>query len=257
MHRFFVPPGWIQPPLVHFDGEIAHQIARVLRLSPGTMVTILDGGPIEHQVRLSEVNRENVTGEIVSEKLTSTEPRHDLSLYISLTQRVKFEWILQKGTELGVSTFIPVITSRSLVQKAAGESRKVERWKGILREATEQSARGRIPEIRAVVPLTQALVDGKNSHQVCLIAWEKEASGSLKEYLPKGPFDKPITVAALIGPEGGFSENEAKQAIDLGWHPVSLGRRILRMETAAISLAALVLYELGDFMPPNDEVTGS
>jgi len=186
MHRFFIPPTWIQPPLVHFESETSHQIARVLRLSPGTMVTVLDGSLIERQVRLTKVEREVVTGEIISEMPTSGEPRHHLSLYIGLTQKAKFEWILQKGTELGVSSFIPVITERSLVRETAGEARKTERWEGILREATEQCGRGRIPKIQAAVPLNRALVEGKKSHQVCLIAWEKETAGGLKECLPAG-----------------------------------------------------------------------
>ena len=157
MNRFFIPPSWLKPPLVHFEGEIAHQIARVLRLSPGTMVTVLDGSTIERQVRLTGVDREHAEGEIISEMLSAGEPRHHLSLYIGLTQRAKFEWILQKGTELGVTTFVPVITSRSLVRETAGESRKAERWESILRESAEQCRRGRIPEIQAAIPLTRAL----------------------------------------------------------------------------------------------------
>jgi 16S rRNA (uracil1498-N3)-methyltransferase len=257
MNRFFIPPGWIQPPHVQFEGEVAHQIVRVLRLFPGTIVTVLDGSGIERQVRLTDLGRGHVEGEIVSEMLSSGEPCHHLSLYIGLTQRAKFEYILQKGTELGVMTFVPVVTSRSLVRETAGESRKAERWECILREAAEQCGRGRIPEIQAVVPLSRALVEGKESHQVCLIAWEKEAATSLNECLTTGPHDQLVTVAALIGPEGGFSDDEANQAIDQGWRPVSLGRRILRMETAAISLAALILYELGELKPPGDAEAGS
>ena len=258
MHRFFIPPDWIQPPLVHFKNDTSHQITRVLRLSPGTMVTVLDGSLIERQVRLTIVEREVVSGEIISEVPSAGEPRHHLSLYIGLTQKAKFEWILQKGTELGVSTFIPVITERSLVRETAGEVRKTERWEGILREAAEQCARGRIPEIQAVAPLSRALEEGKNSHQVCLIAWEKEMAGSLKEILPTGLLqDRAVTIAALIGPEGGFSEEEARRAMEQGWQPVNLGRRILRMETAAICLAALILYELGELKPPGVVEAGS
>jgi 16S rRNA (uracil1498-N3)-methyltransferase len=257
MNRFFIPLGWIKPPQVHFESEIAHQIVRVLRLSPGSVVIVLDGSGIERQVRLTVVDRGHVEGEIVSEMLSLGEPRHHLSLYVGLTQRAKFEWILQKGTELGVTTFVPVVTSRSLVRETAGESRKAERWEGILREAAEQCGRGRIPELQAAVPLTRALVEGKKNHEVCLIAWEKEAAASLDECLPKGSSDRPVTIAALIGPEGGFSDDEASQAIDQGWRPVSLGQRILRMETAAISLAALILYELGELKPPDDAEAGS
>ena len=122
------------------------------------------------------IGKNLVEGEIISEELTSGEPRNHLSLYIALTQRAKFEWILQKGTELGVSTFIPVITSRSLVRETAGDARKVERWESILREAAEQCARGRIPEVLPALSFEQALTDAKKRNELCLFAWEKETS---------------------------------------------------------------------------------
>jgi 16S rRNA (uracil1498-N3)-methyltransferase len=257
MHRFFVPASWIQPPLVQLQGEIARQIALVLRLSPGTVITILDGTPLERSVRLSRIEKDQVEGEIISEHLTSGEPRNHLTLYIALTQRAKFEWILQKGTELGVTTFIPVVTGRSLVRETAGDARKVERWENILREAAEQCARGRIPEVLPVVSFEQALKDAKKGNELCLFAWEKEASGNLKESLSRLDRSQPVALAALIGPEGGFTESEVHRAIDLGWIPISLGRRILRMETAAICIATLILYELEEFTPPAAVATSS
>ena len=257
MHRFFIPVTWIQTPLVHIQGEQARQIALVLRLSPGTVITILDGSPYERSVRLSIIEKNFVEGEIISEELISGEPRNHLSLYIALTQRAKFEWILQKGTELGVSTFIPVISNRSLVRETAGDARKVERWGSILREAAEQCARGRIPEVLPVLSFEQALTDAKKKNELCLFAWEKETSGSLKGSLSRLDHTHPVSLAALIGPEGGFTDDEAHQAVDQGWLPVSLGRRILRMETAALSISTLIMYELGELKPPAGVVTGS
>jgi len=257
MHRFFIPTAWIQPPLVHIQGETARQIALVLRLSPGTVITILDGSPRERSVSLSRIGKDLVEGKIILEELTSGEPRNHLSLYIALTQRAKFEWILQKGTELGVSTFIPVVTSRSLVRETAGDVRKVERWESILREAAEQCARGRIPEVLPAISFEQALTDAKKGNELCLFAWEKETTISLKTCLSKLDLSHPVSLAAVIGPEGGFTDDEARQAIDKGWLPISLGRRILRMETAALSIATLIMYELGELKPPAGVVTGS
>ncbi len=257
MHRFFVPASWIQPPRVLLQGETARQIALVLRLSSGTVITILDGGPQERSVRLSRIGKDLVEGEIISESATTGEPRNHLSLYIALTQRAKFEWILQKGTELGVSTFIPVVTDRSLVRETAGDARKVERWGSILREAAEQSARGRIPGVQPAVSFDQALSNAKTGNELCLFAWEKEIGGSLKDSLSGLDHSHPIALAALIGPEGGFTDNEAHRAIDLGWVPISLGRRILRMETAALSMTSLIMYELEEFKPPAGAAAGS
>jgi 16S rRNA (uracil1498-N3)-methyltransferase len=257
MNRFFIPTTWIQPPLVHFQGDTAHQIARVLRLTPGTVIIVLDGSPLERTVRLLSVGKDQVEGEIIAEIPSAGEPQIRLTLYIAMTQRAKFEWILQKGTELGVSSFIPVITSRSLVRETAGESRKVERWEGILREAAEQCGRGRIPDLQPSIPFPQALVNGKEDNPLCLIAWEKETGRSLKKSLSNLNIEKLVKVAALIGPEGGLTDEETYQAIEQGWLPISLGRRILRMETAALTLTALIMYELGDLNPPNDAEASS
>jgi 16S rRNA (uracil1498-N3)-methyltransferase len=257
MHRFFIPTAWIQPPMVHIQGVTARQIALVLRLSPGMVITVLDGSPHERSVRLSIIGKDLVEGEIISEEFTSGEPRNHLSLYIALTQRAKFEWILQKGTELGVSTFIPVISSRSLVRETAGNARKVERWESILREAAEQCARGMIPEVLPVASFEQALTDAKKKNELCLFAWEKETSGSLKDSLSGLDLSHPVSLAALIGPEGGFTDGETRQAIDHNWLPISLGSRVLRMETAALSIATLIMYELGELKPPVGVATSS
>ncbi|MGB8251920.1 MAG: RsmE family RNA methyltransferase, partial [Anaerolineaceae bacterium] len=169
MHRFFIPPEWIQVPLVRFQGETVRQIVRVLRLTQGEFVTVLDGNGTEHSVRLTRVGRERVEGDIITSRPASGEPLTNLSLYVGMTQRAKFEWILQKGTELGVSAFIPVITSRSLVRETTGGINKVARWESILREAAEQSGRGKIPKLLPVVPFSKALIDGKKSNALCLI----------------------------------------------------------------------------------------
>lgn len=257
MHRFFIPIEWIQPPLVRFQGATARQIVRVLRLTQGEIVTVLDGSGTEHSVHLMRVEHERVEGDIIASRPASGEPRTNLSLYVGMTQRAKFEWILQKGTELGVSAFIPVITSRSLVRETADDSNKVARWESILREAAEQSGRGKIPKLLPVVPFSKALIDGQKGNALCLIPWEKETKGDLKDCLSHLDQNKPAAVAILIGPEGGFSDDETSQAIKNGWNPISLGLRILRMETAALVTTALVLYELGEFKPPTGAATGS
>ncbi|MBN2257320.1 MAG: 16S rRNA (uracil(1498)-N(3))-methyltransferase [Anaerolineaceae bacterium] len=250
MHRFFIPAACIQPPFVRLQGETARQIKLVLRLTPGTVITVLDGNPIERLVRLTLVERERVEGEIIAETEAFSEPQIRISLYIAMTQRMKFEWILQKGTELGVNSFIPVITSRSLVRETDSTTHKTERWEGILREAAEQSGRTSIPHLLPVMPLLQALEHGKQNCTICLAAWEKETNLGLKESLSSLNTTTIPSVAVLIGPEGGLSDIEAHQAMAHDWKPISLGQRILRMETAALVITALVMYELGELKPP-------
>ena len=181
---------------------------------------------------------------------------------------LKFEWVLQKGTEIGVAAFVPVITRRSLVRDAGdvGEN-KLERWRRIIKEAAEQSGRGKLPTIGPAVPLAVALSglfsppeqEGSGSLPLrgrvrekefvtpatrALIAWEGEPERTLRQALgeTKGLTD----VALFIGPEGGYEAAEVEAAAAHRAIPITLGRRVLRTETAAVVGAALVLYELGE-----------
>lgn len=240
MHRFFVNAEEIQGEEVVFLAAQARQIARVLRLKEGQRCVVLDNGGSEMVIELTQVGAERCAGRIVK-KTEAEEPTTKLLMLLSLTQREKFEWMLQKCTEVGAAGFQPVITSRSLVQKPAEVETKYERWRAIIREAAEQSGRGRIPELLPPASLVGATEEAARTYQRCIIPWEGEKTRSLKQALTEEPAK---SVAALIGPEGGFSDEEARQAVSAGFIPVTLGRRILRMETAAVVTAALVLYEL-------------
>lgn len=241
MHRFFVTAGAIVQDEVHFSAEISRQIARVLRLQPGKQVLVLDNTGNEFLVTLVLTDEKGCTGEIVARETCVSEPKTKLTMVLSLSQREKFEWMLQKCTEVGAARFLPVITSRSLVQSAADVQDKYPRWEKIIKEAAEQSGRGILPQLLTPLGFEAALSTTAQSHDLCLIPWEGEHKISLKNLQHAGIVS---TVAVLIGPEGGFSGGEVELAKGNGFIPVSLGRRILRMETAAIVSAALVLHEL-------------
>lgn len=241
-HRFFVSPDLVTVDLIHFPAPLAHQMARVLRLDAGDRVTVLDNQGNAYRVELRSLSPAQASGVILSKVVSTTEPLTQLTLYLPLTQREKFEWMLQKCTEVGAAAFVPLVSSRSLVQKDLQEKRRLERWHKILQEAAEQSGRARIPQLKPVCHLTEALEAARRDHDLCLMAWEREEQFSLRQVLQRG--DQYERVAVLVGPEGGFSEEEVAQAVQHGWHTVSLGARILRMETAAVVAAALVLYEL-------------
>jgi 16S rRNA (uracil1498-N3)-methyltransferase len=246
MHRFFVTPDSIVNKTVHFGEVQARQIRHVLRLQPGAEVVVLDNSGREYGVTLTEVTQLRVLGRIEEQRPSTGEPRTRLTLYQSLLPRDKFEWVLQKGTEVGVSVFVPVITQRSLVRDAGTIANKRARWERIVLEAAEQSGRGRLPELRLPVPFAEALSQASSSH-CTLIPWEKAAKGSIGAALGRLPGDlNQPAVALFVGPEGGFSDEEIEQASAAAAIPVTLGRRILRTETAAVVAAALVLYELGD-----------
>jgi 16S rRNA (uracil1498-N3)-methyltransferase len=243
MHHFFVSKGQINASVVNFPADIAHQIKRVLRLREGDLVNVLDNQGNIYLTSLAFGEGSEVQGQIKNTDVCDSEPRTKLSLYVGLTQRDKFEWILQKGTELGVSRFIPFISERSLVQKVSSADKKEQRWQKIIQEAAEQSKRGIIPVLEPAVDFKQALTGAVEKNDVCLIPWEETKSGSISTVLGER---KPERVAVLIGPEGGFSAEEIRLAEEKKVTPVTLGKRILRMETAALAAAAMVMFYLGE-----------
>jgi 16S rRNA (uracil1498-N3)-methyltransferase len=265
VHRFFLPIDSIGAEQVHFPPDVAHQMARVLRLRCGNTVTVLDNRGQEYLVELSNIEANEASGRIVERCTNQTEPATRVSLYVGSTQREKFEWVLQKGTEVGISAFTPVITSRSLVQDRQGlqtGGARRQRWERILQEAAEQSGRGRVPELNPPLQLDEALAAGRRENDVALAAWEGERTIDIRQALARCKAQGAVQmgglrVALLVGPEGGFAPKEIDLASSSGWTPVTLGRLIMRMETAAIVAAALVLYESGEMTFQNQENPGT
>ena len=157
MHRFFVSPDQIGQRFVRFDDDQAHQMRRVLRLRPGDRVLALDGLGNQYEVTLEEVSHARVTGSASAAAAATGEPSARLTLYQSILRREKFEWVLQKGTEIGIAAFIPVITRRSLVRDAEDvRPEKLDRWRRIIKEAAEQSGRGRLPALHPPISFSEA-----------------------------------------------------------------------------------------------------
>lgn len=245
MNRFFLSPECFLDNEVIFPDDLVHQIVHVLRLKEGDEVAVLDDRGNIYQVTLSfDPGKDQVRGQIINRKSTDSEPEIKVSLCFGLTNRDKVEWILQKGTEIGISAFYPFVSSRTMVQSKTLSSKRVDRWERIIREAAEQSCRGRLPMLVDPLQYVQCLAEATDTHDLCLIAWEEaeQSRASLKSLI--GKFDGE-SIALFVGPEGGFSEKEVDDAKEFSVHSVSLGKRILRMETAAIVFPALVLHELG------------
>jgi 16S rRNA (uracil1498-N3)-methyltransferase len=240
MNHFFIDPAFITNSKIQFPDDVSHQIARVLRLKTETTVVVLDNLENQYEVKLVEINARQCIGEILNQNTINTEPDHRLHLYIALTQREKFEWILQKCCELGVSIFTPVLTDRSIVTSVDDYQKKKERWHRILKEAAEQSRRGKIPVLNDPIDFEKAT---NCPAQLKLIAWEGESETKITEILFNAVESD---IVLMVGPEGGLSEKEIHIAKEKGWKTFSLGKRILRMETAAIVASALVLHTAGD-----------
>ncbi len=162
-----------------------------------------------------------------------------------LLKSARFEWILEKGTELGVTTFVPTLCRRSMAGLEEAGPSKVQRWQRIIQEATEQCGRSRIPTLSPIRPLMHALNDIPTG-ALALIPWEEEQAVSLRSALHTAHREQiasPPTVVLFIGPEGGLMAEEVALAQRHGVQSVTLGRRILRAETAAIAAVANVIYE--------------
>ncbi|MBI2846730.1 MAG: 16S rRNA (uracil(1498)-N(3))-methyltransferase [Chloroflexi bacterium] len=244
MHRFFVPPEWMRGESVIINDELSHQIGRVLRLKAGDRIVILDNSGWEFEVKLIRLGLERVEGEVVGKRPATGEPRIQITLYQGMMKGAKFEFVLQKGTELGVTAFVPMLCERSV---AMGRNKKEARWGRIIQEAAEQSRRGRLPILSPTVSFREAC---QKAQGFSLIPWEEESSRGLKavlqSWLTGKTADQPLAINLLIGPEGGFSPGEIAYAKGLDILPVSLGKRILRAETAGLAAAAAILYEVGD-----------
>lgn len=242
MHRFFISAELLKTSEITLPREISQQICRVLRLKSGSEIVLLDDRGFEYLSRLSEVSESHCTVSVLSKADSQGEPVTQITLLIGLTQREKFELILQKCTEIGVATFAPMITTRTLVQKISDVEDKYPRWNKIIQEAAEQSHRGRLPLLAPTLKYADALAKSKADDSLKLILWEDEANLSIKQQLREF---KGKQVSLIVGPEGGLSAEEVELAKANGYVAVSLGKRILRMETAAIHSSGVVLYELG------------
>jgi len=246
LHRFFIAGESLQGKKVVMAGQQAQQIRNVLRICDGEHIIVLDNQGWEYEVVLTAVRRTEVAGQVVEKRRATGEPDTQITLYQSLLKREKFEWVLQKCTEVGVGRFVPVIAERSLIRSLdAVKADKMERWRRIITEAAEQSQRGRIPELALPVKFERCMT-ALESFDCLLIASAKAGGVSLRAALAGDRRDGPTTIALFIGPEGGFTEKEMELGRASGAVAVSLGRRILRTETAALVAASLILYESGE-----------
>ena len=244
-HRFFVSPKAIAGGMVILNREIAHQLRNVLRLQPGSEIVVLDDSGREYDVTLTRLSRDGAAGQISGQRLCPNEPRISLTLYACLIKGERFEWVLQKGTELGVSRFVPVISERTVLRDPARVEKRRPRWARIVREAAEQSRRARLPVLERAMSFPDACAESVDRHDRVLLPWEETTEGSLGDAVRDGP-TAVERIALIVGPEGGFTLQEVAQAQERGIQVVTLGPRILRAETAGIVAAALVMGALGE-----------
>jgi 16S rRNA (uracil1498-N3)-methyltransferase len=256
MHRFFVDPDLLKGmERVTLPEKLAHQVRDVLHLRVGEQLALLDNSGDEVLAEVAKSGR-GVEVRLLERRAGKPESPMRVILCQGLLKSARFEWILEKGTELGVSTFAPMLCRRSMAGLEDAGPAKIQRWQRIIQEAAEQCGRARLPTLAPIRPLIHALNDIPPG-ALALIPWEEEHTTSLREVLTTFSVQAdpsraeqaeqptpPLTVVLFIGPEGGLMAEEVKLAQRHGVRPVSLGPRILRAETAALSAVANVMYQL-------------
>lgn len=237
MQRFFVLPQAIRGGQVHFAKAQARQMRQVLRLQPGDEVIVLDNQGACYHVRLQHLAQNQALGRILAQAAATGDPEGDLILNVALIRGEHFEWLLQKGVELGVTHFAPMITRRTV--RGVPGPQKWQRWQRIVQEAAEQCERATIPRLLSPRSFTEALQEAQGVALMPVVAAQQPVSAVLHN------LSWPVTL--YVGPEGGFSAEEVALAQDFGINLLSLGKRILRTETASLTLMTLVLHSLGEF----------
>lgn len=234
MHRFFLSEedkiG--SKEVVIASEDLVHQMFSVLRFRTGEEVVVLDGSGDEWVVELTQVSKKMVLGKILKKVRNEAESALRVCLYQSLLKNMeRFEWVLQKGTEVGVAEFVPLVSARC-ERPVVG---KIDRLTRIIKEAAEQSGRGVVPSFGEAVKFRDVLTRGRG--EVCVIA-DPRAEMSVKDFV--GELHGVKKVNLFVGPEGGFTPEELDSALAAGFVGVNLGKRILRSETAGVVMAAMV-----------------
>ena len=240
MHRFHVPPPLPVTGLYNLTGDAAHRIGRVLRVAPGERLRLFDGTGREVEVIVAGM-KGNAATLTLTDELPPLPPEPELHLYQALIRANRFEWLLEKATELGATVIQPVVSERAQFRPAEFGPAKTARWQRILVEAAEQCGRRTLPDLRAPLQLATAL---RRAQGVITLPWEeaRHAGTPLGEALRGAEGSTGVqsaTVSLFIGPEGGFTSAEAMAARERGAILVSLGPRVLRAETAALAALAI------------------
>ena len=243
MHRFFAEPGQIGEKEIVITGADVNHIRNVLRMRADEEVLIADGQGAEYRCKLTDLGENEVRAQILWKLDGNAELASAVTLFQGLPKSDKMDLIVQKCVELGVDRIVPVSTKRAVVKlDAKKEETRLKRWNTISESAAKQSGRGVIPEVSGVMSFEKALEEAKKL-EVLLIPYER-AEHMAETRRVMGEIRPGQSVGVFIGPEGGFEESEVEEAVAAGARAITLGRRILRTETAGLAVMAMLGYLL-------------
>lgn len=246
MNRFFFQKENLIHGSIHIEGEDVQHISKVLRLTEGDRILLCDGEGLDYVAEIKTVDKSFIKAEVLEKLEAISEPTLEITLFQGIPKGDKMELIIQKSVEMGVTRIVPVQMHRCVVkiENEKDGKKKQERWQRIAMEAGKQSGRGRIPQVTAPVSFGESLkLAGALDYRI--LPYEKEEAlsikKSIKEYMEKS--GTPASAAIMVGPEGGFEVKEVGKAMVSGFKPVTLGKRILRTETAGFVAMACLMYE--------------
>ncbi len=244
MHCFYCEEKNVTEQYIRITGSDVNHMKNVLRMREGEQLTVCDGTGMEYECKIAEFIPGEVVLWILDRRQARTELPVRLVLYQGLPKKDKMELIIQKAVELGAVEIVPVMTKRCIVklEDDKKETKKIERWQAIAESAAKQSGRGVVPTVSKVMPFKEALKKA-SAEGMGLIPYEL-AEGMKSFKAAAGQAVNQKTVSVFIGPEGGFEEAEIELAKEAGVIPVSLGKRILRTETAGFATLSILMYEI-------------
>ena len=245
MPKFFVTQDKITENQIIIDTEDVAHISRVLRLGMGDHVTVCDSQGTDYEAEIAEMEQKQIICSITEKHASESEPNIKVTLFQGLPKASKMEYIIQKTTELGINEIVPIKLSRCVVKidNKKDEKKKLDRWQKISEAAAKQSGRGIVPQISEIMTLDE-VIERSKEFDLFFVPYECEEQKTLKEVLLSKTDIK--TVGFIIGPEGGFDPTETEKLRESGIDTVTLGKRILRTETAGEAVLAMTMYEIGD-----------
>lgn len=245
MHHFFAEPSQIKGGIVCIEGTDVNHMKNVLRMKAGEKVEVSDGQGAEYICEVDRYEEEHVFLQIISAGSGEAELPSRIFLFQGLPKGDKMELIIQKAVELGVYQIIPASTKRAVVKLDAKKAvKKAERWNAIAVSAAKQSGRSRIPQVMPAMSFREALEYARELDVVLIPYEQAEGMGKTKEIISSVCPGQDVGI--FIGPEGGFEEDEVERAIESGAHSITLGKRILRTETAGLAILSILMYHLED-----------
>lgn len=247
MSTFYITKNQIQGEEIKLQGEDVNHIKNVLRCKVGEKIDVCDENETRYHTNISKIEQDTIHLKIVEISKDTTEPSVKVTLFQGLPKSDKMDLIVQKCTELGVESIVPLITDRVIVKlDEKNQAQKIKRWQKIAKEASMQSGRQKIPSIKNAINLKN-IIEKLSKYDIVIVPYECENKNYIKNAL-KCFDEKNKNIAIVIGPEGGFSENDITLLSSIeNTEKVSLGPRILRTETAGFVTLAMIMYELDGF----------